>query len=187
MATTSDIKNGLCIEFNNDTWQIIGFQHVKPGRGGAFVRTKLKSLSNGKVLDNTFLAGHKINDVRIERRKFQFLYMEGEDYHFMDNETFEQVNIMQTMIDNPKLMKEGMEVEVVFHADKGIPLTIDMPQYVVLEVTYTEPGLKGDTTSSALKKATVETGAEIKVPLFVDQGTKIKIDTKTNAYVERVK
>lgn len=187
MASTSDIRNGLCIEFNNDIFSVVEFQHVKPGKGNAFVRTKLKSLTTGKVLEYTFPAGHKINDVRVERRKYQYLYNDDLGYHFMNNETFEQVALEENMIDSPGLLKEGDEVEVLFHAEKEIPLTLDMPQYIVAEITYTEPGVRGDTATNTLKPATIETGAEIRVPLFINQGDKIKIETSTGAYIERVK
>ena len=187
MANTSIIRNGLCIEYNNDIFSVIEFQHVKPGKGNAFVRTKLKSLTTGKVLENTFPAGHKINEVRVERRKYQYLYNDDMGYHFMNNETYEQVRLDEGLIDNPGLLKEGDEVEVLFHAEKEIPLTLDMPQYIVAEITYTEPGVKGDTATNTLKPATIETGAEVKVPLFINQGDKIKIDTRSGAYVERVK
>ncbi|MCB0567983.1 MAG: elongation factor P [Phaeodactylibacter sp.] len=187
MATTSDIRKGMCIEFNNDTYSIIEFQHVKPGKGNAFVRTKLKSLTTGRVIDNTFTAGHKVDEVRVERRKFQYLYNDDMGYHFMDQETFEQVALKGEFIENTGLMKEGLEVEILFHAEKEIPLTLDMPQYIILEVTYTEPGVRGDTATNTLKRATVETGAEVRVPLFINQGDLVKIDTSTNSYVERVK
>lgn len=187
MANTSDIRKGLCIDYNNDIWAIVEFQHVKPGKGAAFVRTKLKSLTHGRVVDNTFPAGHKIHTVRVERRKFQFLYSDDLGFHFMDNETYEQTSMDGKLIDNPSLMKEGSEVEILFHAEKEIPLQLELPQYVIMEVTYTEPGVKGDTATNTLKPATIETGGEIRVPLFVNQGDKVKIDTKTGAYVERVK
>jgi elongation factor P len=187
MADTSDIKNGLCIEFNNDTYSIVEFQHVKPGKGNAFVRTKLKSLTTGRVLDNTFPAGHKIDVVRVERRKFQFLYNDEMGYHFMDQESYEQLTFEQSMIERPELLKEGSEVEVLFHAAKEVPLTLEMPQYMILKVTYTEPGVRGDTATNTLKPATVETGAEVRVPLFINEGDMIKIDTHSGAYMERVK
>jgi len=187
MANTSDIRNGLCIEYNNDIFQIIEFQHVKPGKGAAFVRTKLKSMTTGKVLDNTFPAGHKINEVRVERRKFQYLYNDDMGYHFMNNETFEQVALEEQFLSAPGLLKEAMVIDILFHADKEIPLTMEMPQYVEMEVTYTEPGVKGDTATNTLKPATIETGAEVRVPLFINQGDIVKIDTATGSYVERVK
>ncbi|MCB0557596.1 MAG: elongation factor P [Lewinellaceae bacterium] len=187
MANTSDIRKGMCIEFSNDTYSIIEFQHVKPGKGNAFVRTKLKSLTTGRVIDNTFTAGHKVDEVRVERRKFQYLYNDDMGYHFMDQETFEQVALKGEFIENTGLLKEGLEVEILFHAEKEIPLTLDMPQYIILEITYTEPGVRGDTATNTLKRATVETGAEVRVPLFINQGDLVKIDTSTNSYVERVK
>lgn len=188
MATTADFKNGLCLEFNNDLFTIVQFQHVKPGKGAAFVRTKLKSLTTGRVIENTFNSGVKVNVARIERRPYQFLYKDDMGYHFMNLENFEQIPIDENLISNSKLLKEGQEVEVVFHADTETALTCELPPFVVMEITYTEPGLKGDTaSSSALKPATVETGAEINVPLFVNTGDKIKIDTRDNSYSERVK
>ncbi len=187
MANTSEIRNGLCLDYNNDIWTVVEFQHVKPGKGAAFVRTKLKSLTSGKVVDNTFPAGHKIFPVRVERRKYQFLYNDDMGYHFMNNETYEQTYIDVKMIDNPGLLKEGADVEILFHAEKEIPLILDMPQYVTFEITYTEPGLKGDTATNATKPAKIETGAEIKVPLFINEGDLVKIDTRTGNYVERVK
>ncbi len=187
MATTADIRNGLCIEMNDDIFSVVEFQHAQVGRGSAFVRTRLKSLTTGRVLETTFPSGHKINEVRIERRKFQFLYADEMGYHFMNNETFDQVMLEEKLIDNPKLLKEGMEVDILFHAAKEIPLTLEMPQWVIMEVTYTEPGLKGDTATNTLKPAIVETGAEVRVPLFVNQGDLIKIDCRTGAYIERAK
>ena len=188
MATTADFKNGLCIEYNNDLYTIIQFQHVKPGKGAAFVRTKLRSVKTGKVLENTFNAGVKVNVARIEHRPHQYLYNDELGYNFMNNETFEQVSITKELINCPELLKEGQLVEVVFHADTESVLYAELPTNVIMEVTYTEPGLRGDTTSStALKSATVETNTEIMVPLFVNQGDKIKIDTRDKSYVERVK
>lgn len=187
MASTSEIRNGLCIEYNNDIYTVVEFLHVKPGKGPAFVRTKIKSLTTGKVLDNTWPAGHKIHPVRIERRKFQFLYSDDSGYHFMNQETYDQVTIQEAMIENAKLMKEGENIEMLYHAVNETPLTVEMPQYVTLEVTYTEPGLKGDTATNATKPAKMETGAEVRVPLFINEGDIIKIDTRTGSYHERVK
>jgi elongation factor P len=187
MASTADIKNGLCIEWNNDIFIVVEFQHVKPGKGNAFVRTKLKSMTTGRVLDNTFPSGHKIDPVRMERRKFQYLYNDESGYHFMDNETYEQVAISEKLLERPKLLKEGGEVEILFHAEKDLPLTVELPQFIVLEVTYSEPGVRGDTATNTLKIAKVETGAEVKVPLFVNEGDLIKIDTRTGEYMERAK
>jgi elongation factor P len=187
MANTSDIRNGLCIDYNNDIYSVVSFQHVKPGKGNAFVRTKLKSLTSGKVIENTFPAGHKISTVRVERRTYQYLYNDDMGYHFMNNETFEQVRLQEAMIESPGLLKEGAQVEILFHAENETPLTLDMPQYITVEVTYTEPGVRGDTATNTLKPATIETGAEVKVPLFINTGDKIKVETSTGNYVERVK
>lgn len=187
MANTSDFKNGLCIEFNNDLWTIVEFQHVKPGKGAAFVRTKLKNLKTGKVLPNTFPAGIKITIARVERREYQFLYNDGEDFHFMNTEDYEQTFIAKQMVPAPDLLKEGQMVDIIFHADTETPLTCEMPAYVTLEVTYTEPGEKGNTATNTLKDATVETGGVVRVPLFINIGDKIKVDTRSNEYSERVK
>jgi elongation factor P len=188
MATTADFRNGLCIEYNNDLYTIVQFQHVKPGKGPAFVRTKLKSLTNGRVIENTFNAGVKISVTRVERRPYQFLYSDDIGYHFMHLETYEQISLETSMIDNPDLLKEGQEVEIMYHADTETPLSCDLPPFVIMEVTYTEPGVKGDTTSStALKPATIETGTTVNVPIFINEGEKIKVDTRTKEYVERVK
>ena len=187
MASTSDIKNGLCIRYNNDIMQVVEFQHVKPGKGAAFVRTKMKSLTSGRVLDNTFPSGTKIDEVRVERRKYQFLYNDDMGYHFMNNETYDQVALQAELIDNPGFLEEGMTVEVLFDAETETPLTLDLPAHVELEITYTEPGIRGDTANNSLKPAKVASGAEIRVPLFVNQGDFVKVDTRTGAYIERVK
>jgi elongation factor P len=188
MATTADFRNGLCLEFNDDLYTIVQFQHVKPGKGAAFVRTKLKSLTTGRVIENTFNSGVKVNLARIERRPYQFLYKDDLGYNFMNLENFEQIALEADIISNTKLLKDGQDVEIVFHADTETALSVELPPFVIMEVTYTEPGLKGDTaSSSALKPATVETGAEINVPLFVNTGDKIKIDTRDNSYSERAK
>jgi len=187
MASTSDIRNGLCLTYNHDIFKVVEFLHVKPGKGPAFVRTKMKSLTTGKVLDNTFPAGHKIDVVRVERRTYQFLYKDGDDFNFMNNETYDQIMIEGKMIDNGDLLKDGENVEILFHADEERPLTIDLPQYVILEITYAAPGEKGNTATNVTKPATVETGAEIKVPIFINEGDKVKIDSKTRSYQERIK
>ena len=187
MASTSDIRNGMCMEYNGHIYAVVEFLHVKPGKGAAFVRTKLKSLTTGKVIDNTFPAGHKIDEVRIERRKFQYLYNDDMGYHFMNNETYEQTTIPSGLIENPGFLKEGGEVDILFHAEKEIPLTMEMPPSIEVAITYTEPGVRGDTATNATKPATIETGAEVKVPLFINEGDIIRIDTKTGAYLERVK
>lgn len=188
MATTADFKNGLCIEFNEDIFIIVQFQHVKPGKGPAFVRTKLKSMTTGKVIDNTFPAGVKVITARVERRPYQFLYSDDVGFNFMHLETYEQITLARNLIENSDLLKDGQEVEVLYHAETETPLSCNLPPFVEMEVTYTEPGIKGDTTSTtAMKPATVETGATINVPLFVNNGDRIKIDTRTKEYVERIK
>lgn len=187
MANTSDIKNGLCIKYNSDLFQIIEFQHVKPGKGAAFVRTKLRSLTSGKVLENTFNAGVKIDVINIERRKYQYLYKDDIGLHFMHKETFEQISLEESMVDAIEFLKEEMDVEILFHADEERALTLDLPPFIEAEITYTEPGVKGDTATNAMKPATIDTGAEIRVPLFINQGDKVKVDTRTKSYAERVK
>ncbi|WKW47546.1 elongation factor P [Myroides sp. JBRI-B21084] len=187
MASTSDIRNGLCIKYNNDIFKIVEFLHVKPGKGPAFVRTKMKSLTSGKTLDNTFSAGHKIDVVRVETHTFQYLYNEGNDFHFMNNETFEQITLDKNILDAPDLLKEGTNVMVQINTETESPLSVDMPASIVLEVTYTEPGVKGNTATNATKPATVETGAQVNVPLFINEGDKIKIDTASGSYIERIK
>lgn len=187
MATSSDIRKGLCIRYNNDIYKITEFLHVKPGKGPAFVRTKLKSVTTGKTIDNTFSAGHKIDDVRVETHKFQYLYSEGEMYHFMNTEDYSQIQLLKDILDTPELLKEGETVTVLINTEDGAPLSVDMPAHVVLEVTSTEPGLKGNTATNATKPAIVETGAEINVPLFINEGDKIRIDTDKGQYQERVK
>lgn len=187
MASTSDIRNGLCIRYNHDIYKIIEFLHVKPGKGPAFVRTKLKSVTSGKVIDNTFSAGHKLDDVRVETHKFQYLYNEGETFHFMNTEDYSQIELQKTILDSPDLMKEGQVVTVLINSEDDMPLTVDMPASVILEVTATEPGVKGNTATNATKPATVETGATVNVPLFINEGDKIKVETAKGTYKERVK
>ena len=187
MASTSDIRKGLCIKYNNDIYKIIEFLHVKPGKGPAFVRTKLKSVSTGKVLENTFSAGHKIDDIRVETKKYQYLYSEGDQFHFMNTEDYNQISIEKTILDNPDLLKEGEIVSISINSEDDSPLSADMPASVILEVTHTEPGVKGNTATNATKPATVQTGASINVPLFINEGDKIKIDTEKGNYIERIK
>ena len=187
MASTSDIRNGLCIKHNHDIYKNVEFLHVKPGKGPAFVRTKLRSVTNGRVLENTFSAGHKIDVVRVETHTYQYLYAEGDDFHFMNTETFEQITLNKNVLDKPELLKEGTNVMVQINTETDLPLSVDMPASIILEVTYTEPGLKGNTATNATKPATVETGASINVPLFINEGDKIKIDTASGSYMERVK
>jgi elongation factor P len=187
MATTADFRNGLVINFNGELYAITDFQHVKPGKGPAFVRTKLKNVKTGKVIPNTFTAGVKIDVQRVEHRPHQFLYNDGEDYHFMNNESYEQVFIEKDLIDAPGLLKEGQSVNIVYHADTETALYAELPSFVELKITYTEPGLRGDTATNTMKDATVETGAIVRVPLFIEIDEVIKVDTRTNTYSERVK
>lgn len=188
MASTADFRNGLCIVFKDDLYTIVQFQHVKPGKGPAFVRTKLRNVKTGRMLENTFNSGVKVDTARIERRPYQFLYKEGSEYVMMHKETYEQLNIAEEMINAPQFLKEGDAVEMVVHADTETPLYVELLPNVVLEVVYTEPGLRGDTASStALKAADVETGARVMVPLFVEIGEKIRIDTAEGTYMERVR
>lgn len=187
MATTADFRNGLCIEYNGDLYSVVEFQHVKPGKGGAFVRTKLRNLKTGKVIPNTFNAGVKIDVARVERRPYQFLYKDDNGYNFMHTETYEQVSIEETIINAPQFLKEGQGVEILIHAETETPLSCDLPPFVELTITYTEPGLRGDTANNALKPATVDTGASVNVPLFIGEGERIRVDTRTGDYSERVK
>ena len=187
MASTADFRNGLVIEFNNDLYTIVQFQHVKPGKGPAFVRTKLKNLKTGRVIDNTFSSGTKVNLARVERRPYQYLYKDEIGFYFMHLETYEQIHVAEDLIENDEFLKEGQNVEVVVHADTETVLSVDLPQFVVMEVTYSEPGLRGDTATNTLKQVKIESGGTIMVPLFVNTGDKIKIDTRDRTYVERVK
>jgi len=187
MATTADFKNGLVLDFNNDLYIIVQFQHVKPGKGPAFVRTKLKNIKTGRVIDNTFNSGVKVNVARVERRPHQYLYKDDMGFIFMHLETYEQVHVQEHLIENNDLLKEGQNVEIVVHADTENILSVDLLPFVVMEVVYSEPGLRGDTATNTLKPAKIETGSTIMVPLFVNTGDKIKIDTRDRSYVERVK
>ena len=186
MGSTSDIRKGLCIRYNNDIYKIIDFLHVKPGKGPAFVRTKLKNVSTGRVIDNTFSAGHKIETIRVETSKYQFLYNDAENFHFMNNDDFNQITIDKKMLENSDFLKEGEIVNISMNSENQIPLSVDMPSNVILEVIQTEPGVKGNTATNAFKPATVETGAKVNVPLFIDEGDKIKIDFSKGTYLERV-
>ncbi len=187
MATTADFRNGLCFNYNGDPWKIESFLHVKPGKGPAFVRTKIRNLNTGRLLENTFTSGVKIDVIRIENRKYQFLYANGNDYHLMNNDDYEQIIMQKDSIDNVQFLKEGDNVEVLFHADKGIPLSSQVPSHVFLEISFTEPGVKGNTATNTFKPAKTETGADIQVPLFINEGDRIKIDTEKGSYIERVK
>jgi len=188
MATTSDFRNGMCIKYKDDIYSIVEFLHVKPGKGPAFVRTKLKNVITGRIVENTFSSGVKVEEVRVERRPYQYLYSDDIGFHFMNTETFEQIPIQESLIENADLMKEGQVVEISFHTETETPLTLEMPPFVELKITFTIEGEKGNTASStALKPATLETGAEIMVPMFIGEGEIIKVDTRNRSYSERVK
>jgi elongation factor P len=187
MATTAEIKNGLCIVFNHDIYQFVEFQHVKPGKGNAFVRCRMKSLRTGRVLEHTFPAGHDITTARVVRKPHQFLYSDANGFNFMDQETFDQITLDGKSIENNDLLKEGDVCEIILHEETNQILSCELPAQVALLITYSEPGVKGNTATNAMKAATLETGATVNVPMFVDQGDKIKVDTRTRQYVERVK
>lgn len=187
MATTADFKNGMCLEIDNDLYQILDFLHKKPGKGAAFVRTKLKNVHDGRVFEKTFSAGEKVTTARVEERPFQFLYQDDTGYHFMNEEDFEQVTLEAGMVDNPDMLKEGLSVIIVYHDESETPIKVKLPQFIEAEITYTEPGVKGDTATNTLKPATIQTGATVNVPLFIESGELIKVDTRNNSYVERVK
>lgn len=187
MATTTDIKNGLCIEFNHDIYTIVEFLHVKPGKGAAFVRTKMRNVKTGRMLENTFPSGAKIDVVRVERRPYTFLYKEGDMYVFMHNETYEQISIEESIINAPQYLQPDQYVEMTVHADTETPLICELPPFIETVVTYTEPGFAGNTATNAMKDATVEPGVQIRVPLFIKEGERIKVDTRTNEYAERIK
>ncbi|MBN2200433.1 elongation factor P [bacterium] len=186
MVSTSEFRNGLVMLLDGDLYTIVEFQHVKPGKGGAFVRTRIKNVKTGRVLDKTFRSGDKVEDVRLETKVFQFLYKSDQDYTFMDSKTYDQVTLTEDVVgDGHIYIKENLEVEIVYHGDT--PIGVNIPNFVDLKIVKTDPGLKGDTVSGATKPATVESGAVIQVPLFLSEGTVIKVDTRTGIYVERVK
>jgi len=186
MADTSDFRNGLIIKFKNDLYSIAEFQHVKPGKGGAFVRSTLKNLKTGRVLDNTFRAGEKVEIVKVERKKYQYLYKESDSLVCMDNETYEQINIPKEIFGEAvNFLKESEEVEILFNGTEII--SVGTPIFAVLKVVETEPGFKGNTATGAVKPAKLETGVQINVPLFINADDTLKIDTRTGEYVERVK
>ena len=187
MINAQDIKNGTCIRMDGRLYFCIEFLHVKPGKGNTFMRTKLKDVVDGRVLERRFNIGEKLEDVRVERRPYQYLYMDGSDAIFMNQETYEQIPILKEVITGADYMKEGDVVEVVTDASTETVLFAEMPVKTVLEITYTEPGLKGDTATNTLKPATVETGATAKVPLFINTGEKIEVDTRDGSYVGRVR
>lgn len=187
MINSQDIKNGVCIRLDGRLYFVIEFLHVKPGKGNTFMRTKLRDVVDGRVLERTFQIGLKLEDVRVERRPYQYLYQEGEDLIFMNQETFEQIPIERNKITGVEYMKEGDVVDVLSDTSTDTVLSAEIPTKVVLQVTYTEPGLKGDTATNTLKPATLETGAEVRVPLFINEGELIEIDTRDGSYVGRVK
>ena len=187
MINSQDIKNGTCIRMDGRLYFVVEFLHVKPGKGNTFMRTKLKDVVDGRVLERRFNIGEKLEDVRVERRPYQFLYSEGSDNIFMNNETFEQIPIAKDLVTGVEYMKEGDTVEVVSDASTETVLYAEMPMKTILKITYTEPGLKGDTATNTLKPATVETGATVRVPLFVNEGELIEVDTRDGSYVGRVK
>ncbi|PPF86285.1 elongation factor P [Subtercola sp. Z020] len=185
MASTSDIRNGVVMKIDGQLWAVIEFQHVKPGKGGAFVRTKIKNVLSGKVVDRTFNAGAKIETANVDRRDYTYSYNDGQDFVFMDNDTYEQLSVSDKVVGDAKnYMLENQPVTIALHEDA--PLYVELPASVTLEITYTEPGLQGDRSTGGTKPATVETGAEIQVPLFLEQGTKVKVDTRTGDYLGRV-
>ena len=183
--STADIKNGVVLNMDGQLWTVIDFQHVKPGKGGAFVRTKVKNVMSGKVVDRTFNAGAKIETETVDRSDYQYLYADGENFVFMDLGNYDQITLSAAQVgDAPKYMLENQNVTIALH--NGNPLYVELPASVVLEITYTEPGLQGDRSTGGTKPATVETGYEIQVPLFLDIGTKVKVDTRDGGYLGRV-
>ncbi|WP_157156081.1 MULTISPECIES: elongation factor P [unclassified Diaminobutyricimonas] len=185
MASTADIKNGVVLKIDGQLWTVIDFQHVKPGKGGAFVRTKMKNVVTGKTVDKTYNAGTKVDIENVDRRDYTYLYNDGDNFVFMDQSDYDQINVPSTVVgDAANFMLENQSVTIAMN--NGNPLYIELPASVVLEVTYTEPGLQGDRSSAGTKAATVETGYEIQVPLFLETGTKVKVDTRTGDYLGRV-
>jgi elongation factor P len=185
MATSNDLKNGMVLNMDNQLWTVIEFQHVKPGKGPAFVRTKLKNVISGKVIDRTLNAGVKIDTATVDKREMQYLYSDGDGYVFMDTQDYDQITLSNTLVgDSANYLLENQQAIVAIH--EGNPIYVELPASVVLEITFTEPGLQGDRSSGGTKPATVETGLQIQVPLFVEQGTKVKVDTRTGEYLGRV-
>ena len=185
MASTADIRNGVVLNIDKQLWAVIEFQHVKPGKGGAFVRTKLKNVVTGKTVDRTFNAGAKIETENVDRRDFQYLYNDGDAYVFMDVADYNQLTVPATVVgDASNFMLENQAVTVALH--NGNPLYVELPASVTLQITYTEPGLQGDRSTGGTKPATVETGFQIQVPLFLETGTRVKVDTRTGDYLGRV-
>ena len=185
MATSNDLKNGLVLNIDGQLWTVIDFQHVKPGKGGAFVRSKLKNVLSGKVVDKTFNAGVRVETANVDKRDMQYLYKDADDYIFMDLDSFDQINISTQVVgDNSKWLLENQKAIVALH--EGNPLYVELPVTVELEVTYTEPGMQGDRSTGGTKPATVETGAEIQVPLFISTGERVKVDTRDGSYLGRI-
>ena len=185
MATTADFRNGFTFQENGELYSIIEFLHVKPGKGGAFVRTKLRNIKTKAVIERTFRAGEKVEDVRLERRPYEFLYRDSNFYIFMDNETYDQIQLNKELLGNAtQFLTENLSVGILFHGES--PIEVELPTFVELKITITDPGFRGNTAQNATKPATLSTGAEILVPLFIEVGTVIKVDTRTGEYVERV-
>ncbi len=185
MATTNDLKNGTVLNLDGQLWTVVEFQHVKPGKGGAFVRTKLKNVLSGKVVDRTFNAGTKVETANVDKRDMQYLYKDGTDFVFMDTSSYDQLYVSEATVgDAANYLLESQQAMVATH--DGSPLYVELPPSVVLEITYTEPGLQGDRSTGGTKPATLETGAEIQVPLFLEQGTRVKVDTRDGSYLGRV-
>ena len=187
MINSQDVKNGVCIRMDGRLYFVIEFLHVKPGKGNTIMRVKFKDVVDGRVIERRFNIGEKLEDVRVERRPYQYLYQEGADYIFMNQETYDQIPIAHDLITGVEFLKEGMVVDVVSDASSDTVLFAELPTKVELKVTYTEPGLKGDTATNTLKPATLETGAEIRVPLFINEGETIRVDTRDGSYCERVR
>lgn len=185
MATTNDLKNGIVLNIDGQLWSVVEFQHVKPGKGGAFVRTKLKNVLTGKVVDKTFNAGVKVETATVDRREMQYLYRDGDDWIFMDTVSYDQIPVPDSVVgDASKYLLENQNANVATH--EGAPLYVELPASVELMITYTEPGLQGDRSTGGTKPATLETGAEIQVPLFIESDTKVKVDTRDGSYLGRV-
>ncbi|HET7900573.1 MAG TPA: elongation factor P [Candidatus Nanopelagicales bacterium] len=185
MATTNDLKNGLVLNIDGQLWTVVEFQHVKPGKGPAFVRTKLKHVLSGKVVDKTFNAGVKVETANVDRRDYQYLYRDGDDWVFMDTSSYDQIHVSDDVVgDNAKWMLEGQSAILATH--EGAPLYVELPASVELLITYTEPGLQGDRSTGGTKPATLETGTEIAVPLFIENNTRVKVDTRDGSYLGRV-
>lgn len=186
MASTQDFRNGYTFIWNGDVWQIVEFQHVKPGKGGAFVRTRLRNVRTGRVQDNTFRAGERVEEARVERRSYQFLYEDELGLHLMNTETYEQTTIPPDRVEARGFIKEGGEVDILVHAETEEPLAVEVPRHVELVVAQTEPGVRGDTATGATKPAKLESGATINVPLFINEGDVVRVDTESGAYITRV-